>query len=372
MLDGWTSREIAEGFDWGIKIGSIDSVVHRQRRKLKRRGLEAPRAMMNARPSAEIGVFTAERCLEHRVPRGFPERPERLSRIVDHLRGRGLAIADVAREARRPEGLTGAPAALDSSTTSSTSSASSARSSAATGCSTRPTTRSRRAPGRRRSPGSRPRSPPATGRWPASRPRRVRRGAAAGASRRAGDWRWGSASSTTRRSPPSACAGATARRRVAIFDFDVHHGNGTQHLFEARADVLYASTHQYPFYPGTGAADGARASARDWARRSTCRCRRERTTRSTGARSTTRSCPRSRRFGPDALVMSAGFDAYAGDPLGGMRVTAAGFREWGAILGGLADRLCEGRSLSVLEGGYDLERYRRLVEAYLDGLSGRA
>jgi acetoin utilization deacetylase AcuC-like enzyme len=70
-------------------------------------------------------------------------------------------------------------------------------------------------------------------------------------------------------------------------------------------------------------------------------------------------------------VVSAGFDAFARDPIGGMRVTAAGFRECGLALGRLADRRCRGRVLSVLEGGYDLDALPALVEAYLEGLRRR-
>jgi acetoin utilization deacetylase AcuC-like enzyme len=75
-------------------------------------------------------------------------------------------------------------------------------------------------------------------------------------------------------------------------------------------------------------------------------------------------------FAPDALVISAGFDSFELDPLGGMRVTVAGFRECGGVFGRLAQRLCDGRSLSLLEGGYNLEALPRLVEAYLEGLGG--
>jgi acetoin utilization deacetylase AcuC-like enzyme len=70
------------------------------------------------------------------------------------------------------------------------------------------------------------------------------------------------------------------------------------------------------------------------------------------------------------LVVSAGFDAFEQDPLGGMRVTAGGFAEWGAILGRFADRQCGGRSISLLEGGYNLDALPELVEAYLEGLRG--
>jgi acetoin utilization deacetylase AcuC-like enzyme len=154
--------------------------------------------------------------------------------------------------------------------------------------------------------------------------------------------------------------------RVAIFDFDVHHGNGTQHLFEERADVFYASTHQYPFYPGTGAAsergrgeglgatlnvplpagcdDGEYAAAIEG-----------------------QVLPALRAFAPEALVLSAGFDAWQGDPLGGMRVTAEGFAQWGRWLGELAREQCAGRLVALLEGGYDVAALPVLVEAFLGG-----
>jgi acetoin utilization deacetylase AcuC-like enzyme len=159
--------------------------------------------------------------------------------------------------------------------------------------------------------------------------------------------------------------------RVAIFDFDVHHGNGTQHLFEDRADVLYASVHQHPFYPGTGAASE--------------------TGRGQGAGSTLnvplpagsgddvylevfegRILPWLRQAAPEALLVSAGFDAWRGDPLGGMRVSEEGFERWGRLLGELAGEVCSGRVLSFLEGGYDLRRLPELVVAYLRGLEAAA
>jgi acetoin utilization deacetylase AcuC-like enzyme len=155
--------------------------------------------------------------------------------------------------------------------------------------------------------------------------------------------------------------------RVAILDFDVHHGNGTQHLFEERADVLYASTHQYPFYPGTGA-----ASERG---------------RGAGVGATLNvplpaGCgdaeyaevfqatvlPSLEGFAPEALLLSAGFDAWQADPLGGMRVTAAGFGDWGRWLGALARRRCGGRVMAILEGGYDVPRLGELAAAFVSGL----
>lgn len=152
--------------------------------------------------------------------------------------------------------------------------------------------------------------------------------------------------------------------RLAIFDFDVHHGNGTQHLFEDRADIAFASVHQFPFYPGTGAAtelgrgdgkgatvnvplpagsgDDAYAEAFD-----------------------DEILPALRRLEPEVLLLSAGFDAWRGDPLGGMVVSAEAYARWGEILRQLAGELCRGRSLSLLEGGYDLTALPQLVEAYL-------
>lgn len=157
--------------------------------------------------------------------------------------------------------------------------------------------------------------------------------------------------------------------RVAIFDFDVHHGNGTQHLFEDRADVVYVSTHQSPFYPGTGAATqhglGAGVGA-------TLNLPLAAGTDDDGYARVIEGkvLPFLRSVQPDILLLSAGFDAWQGDPLGGMQVSEDGYAQWGLWLGELAAEICHGRSLSILEGGYDLERLPRLVESYLNGLAG--
>ncbi len=159
--------------------------------------------------------------------------------------------------------------------------------------------------------------------------------------------------------------------RVAIFDFDVHHGNGTQHLFSDRADVLYVSVHQFPFYPGTGSAsergvgDGEGATL-NLPLRAGCG---DETYLPLLAESV---IPALDDFAPDALLLSAGFDAWRDDPLGGMKVSREGFQEYGRVLADFATRRCEGRLLGVLEGGYDLRALPELVEAHLDGLSGRA
>lgn len=157
--------------------------------------------------------------------------------------------------------------------------------------------------------------------------------------------------------------------RVAIFDFDVHHGNGTQHLFSSRADVLYVSMHQYPFYPGTGAANECGTGDGEGATFNLP------LPAGTGDDVyldllTETVIPRLESFAPDTLLLSAGFDAYEGDPLGGMRVTEDCFREYGKRLAELADRLCGGRILAVLEGGYNLGELPALVEAHASGLNG--
>jgi acetoin utilization deacetylase AcuC-like enzyme len=157
--------------------------------------------------------------------------------------------------------------------------------------------------------------------------------------------------------------------RVAIFDFDVHHGNGTQHSFEERGDVFYASTHQYPFYPGTGAAEergrGAGAGA-------TLNVPLPAGTGDEGYAAALSGAvlPALAACRPQALLLSAGFDAWRADPLGGMRVTEDGFADWGRRLAALAAEECDGRVLAVLEGGYDLDRLGELAEAFLIGLAG--
>lgn len=157
--------------------------------------------------------------------------------------------------------------------------------------------------------------------------------------------------------------------RVAIFDFDVHHGNGTQHLFESRGDVFYASTHQYPFYPGTGAASETGEGEGTGA---TLNVPLPAGTGDAGYEEAIRGqvIPALEAFAPDALLISAGFDAWQRDPLAGMQVTEEGYAAWGRWLGELADRVCEGRLLSMLEGGYDLEALPRLVTRYLRGTVG--
>ncbi len=152
-------------------------------------------------------------------------------------------------------------------------------------------------------------------------------------------------------------------QRVAIVDFDVHHGNGTQHIFETDPTVFYASIHQWPLYPGTGAA-GERGSG--------------------VALGTTLNCPLPEgssdrewtlamerivseldAFAPELLLISAGFDAHRDDPIAGTLVTEEGYRAMTDLLLDLARRHCSGRAVSLLEGGYDLRALARSVETHV-------
>ncbi len=148
--------------------------------------------------------------------------------------------------------------------------------------------------------------------------------------------------------------------RVAILDWDVHHGNGTQDIFYERADVLYCSLHQFPFYPGTGS---RQETGRGAGRGTTVNVP---LPAGTGDAVFQRHleetiAPAITAFAPELLLISAGYDAHADDPLGGMRVTDAGFREVATFAVELATSVCDGRIVAVLEGGYDPEALARCV-----------
>jgi acetoin utilization deacetylase AcuC-like enzyme len=142
--------------------------------------------------------------------------------------------------------------------------------------------------------------------------------------------------------------------RVAVIDFDVHHGNGTQDAFYRDGRVLYFSTHQYPHYPGTGdsreAGEGPGAG---------CIINVPLPAGSGDAealRAYREICaPSVRRFRPQFLLVSAGFDAHFADPLANLLFSARGYYQIAILLNELADELCEGRVVYALEGGYDLE-----------------
>ncbi len=155
--------------------------------------------------------------------------------------------------------------------------------------------------------------------------------------------------------------------RILVFDWDVHHGNGTQHIFEDDPDVLYVSTHQFPFYPGTG--DHREAGVG----------------RGLGATLNVpmpAACgdaeyvgvlqriitPAALAFRPDLILVSCGFDAHRDDPLASMEVGQEGYRAMAMQLRALADSLCHGRIVYVLEGGYSLLGVQEGTRAVLESL----
>ena len=131
-------------------------------------------------------------------------------------------------------------------------------------------------------------------------------------------------------------------RRVAILDWDVHHGNGTQAIFWQRADVLYASWHQYPFYPGTGAQDECGAGPGE-GRTVNCPLPAGSGDREYRTAWEDRIRPALEAWEPELLILSAGFDADHRDPLAGLRVTPGGFEALSAAVVEWARRHCEGR-----------------------------
>jgi acetoin utilization deacetylase AcuC-like enzyme len=155
--------------------------------------------------------------------------------------------------------------------------------------------------------------------------------------------------------------------RVLIFDWDVHHGNGTQHSFEADPSVLYASTHQFPYYPGTGAAtetgrDAGVGTTVNIPLPATCG-----DDEYVGALQRV-LVPVAESYRPELFVVSCGFDAHRDDPLAAMQVSGEGFRAMACIVRQLADTLCGGRLVLLLEGGYAQSGLREGTRAVLDVL----
>lgn len=159
--------------------------------------------------------------------------------------------------------------------------------------------------------------------------------------------------------------------RVLIADFDVHHGNGTQDTFYADPRVLYFSTHQYPFYPGTGSLGEVGTGAgkgftvnfpmtAGWGDEEYLRAFDE------------VLVPVARRFRPELILVSAGFDCHWADRLAMMQVSVSGLAEIVSILRNLAGELCQGRLVLTLEGGYDLQVAASAVRATFDVLQGNS
>jgi len=156
--------------------------------------------------------------------------------------------------------------------------------------------------------------------------------------------------------------------RILIFDWDVHHGNGTQHLFESDRDTLYVSTHQFPFYPGTGAVDETGRGAGEGATINVPLPAGCGDSEYLGALHRV-LVPAARWFRPQLILVSCGFDAHYDDPLAAMEVSGAGFVALTRIVRGLADDLCEGRVAFILEGGYAPTGLREGTGAVLDVMS---
>jgi len=165
-----------------------------------------------------------------------------------------------------------------------------------------------------------------------------------------------------------------ALNRVCIFDWDVHHGNGTQNSFYSNPSIHYSSIHQYPFYPGTGdkietgTGDGLgttlnfplEAFSGDLIYLDIIK---------------NKLIPVIQNFKPDLIIISAGFDAHEDDPLGQMKISSDGYREMTSMILKLAEDVCDGRLLSMLEGGYNHEALADSVLNHVDtllGLNGQA
>jgi acetoin utilization deacetylase AcuC-like enzyme len=166
----------------------------------------------------------------------------------------------------------------------------------------------------------------------------------------------------------AAHARALGAARVAIVDFDVHHGNGTQHIFDGEPHVLYISTHQHPFYPGTGAVDEVGSGPGLGA---TVNIPLEVGATDDDYRLVFDEVvvPVLRQFGPDLILVSAGFDAHERDPLAGMRLTTAAFPAMTMELRRVAEERCRGRIALVTEGGYDLRALAGSLAATVQALA---
>lgn len=153
-------------------------------------------------------------------------------------------------------------------------------------------------------------------------------------------------------------------KRVAVVDFDVHHGNGTQEMFWDDGDAFYASSHQYPFYPGTG---GARERG---AHNNIVNVPLAAGTRSDvfRGRFADEILSGLEAFKPDMVFISAGFDAHRDDPLAELRLTEADFAWATAGLMDIARKVCAGRVVSVLEGGYNLDALADCATAHVQTL----
>jgi len=157
--------------------------------------------------------------------------------------------------------------------------------------------------------------------------------------------------------------------RVLIVDWDVHHGNGTQDIFYSDGSVLFFSTHQSPWYPGTGASN---ETGDDGGEGKTINCPFPAGTGSTKIFGAFREVllPAAEVFRPDLILLSAGFDSRVGDPLGQFLLTDNDFCHLTALMTDLASTYCGNRLVSILEGGYNLEGLALASDAHIRSLLG--
>ena len=162
----------------------------------------------------------------------------------------------------------------------------------------------------------------------------------------------------------TAAARAAGLERVAVLDYDVHHGNGTQWIFYDDPGVLYVSLHQYPFYPGTGAVtDVGRGAGAGFTLNVPLEAGAGDADYDLGMRELVG--PVVTAFDPELIILSAGYDAHARDPLGGMRLSTGGYAAMTAHVQRLAASCCDGRLAVVTEGGYDLTALEACLESTL-------
>ncbi len=157
--------------------------------------------------------------------------------------------------------------------------------------------------------------------------------------------------------------GGERTQKIAIVDWDVHHGNGTEAMFYDDPNVLFISTHQYPFYPGTGAAED-RGTGKGLGTTLNVPM-----AQGSGQAEFQRAfekqiLPKLHEFQPDVLLISAGFDAHKRDPLAGLQLESSSYEWMSRQRLDFADECCDRRVISFLEGGYHLEALAESVEAH--------
>lgn len=155
--------------------------------------------------------------------------------------------------------------------------------------------------------------------------------------------------------------------RIAIVDWDVHHGNGTQHSFESDGSILYISLHQYPHYPGTGStSENGTGAGKGYTLNIPMRAGSGDTDYALAFQN--QIIPALNEFKPEAVLISAGFDAHCHDPLSSIMLSSESYGQFTRLLMGVAERYSKGRVIAFLEGGYDLPSLAESVMQVMDVL----